>query len=77
MKKTGKNSEGILAFRFGIRLVAKTEVNNLSAVLVSSESFLKNGHLFSVQWAPEEEARRKSSLHWVVVLLTRPDSFLC
>lgn len=46
MKKTGKNSEGILAFRFGIRLAAKTEVNNLSVVLVSSESFKKMAACF-------------------------------
>lgn len=39
MKKLGKISEGILTFRFGIRLVAKTEVNNLSVVLLSSEAF--------------------------------------
>ena len=39
MKKPGKISEGILTFRFGIRLVAKTEVNNLSVVLLSSETF--------------------------------------
>ena len=41
MKNPGKISEGILTFRFGMRLVAKTEVNNLSVVLLSSEAFKK------------------------------------
>ena len=41
MKNPGKISEGILTFRFGMRLDAKTEVNNLSVVLLSSEAFKK------------------------------------
>ena len=46
MKKPGKISEGILTFRFGMRLVAKTEVNNLSVVLLSSEAFKKMAACF-------------------------------